>query len=247
MKGPERGPDRSERFSAGIGAIPRRVSLHLCFRLSQADKTINNSSLIMNIIRGQVMVEQRLFIMLDGNYSESSEVNMGPLIHRSEEGTKKKLWNVSIIMTINSLFAIFLCGGISFVVLTEHGRWDLVWLFIVPGSISLWIILDWSQYKRVRPVTEIYEKGVLLQKVSWPLHDGYFWPFEELGSVQLKRKIVHLRSKGDRGRANYPLYETGNVGLGIIEKRLEELSSVDVDNPQLRIYGYAEQKQADYQ
>ncbi len=192
------------------------------------------------------MIEQRLFIMLDGNYSESSEVNMGPLIHRSEEGAKEKFRNVSIIMTINSLFAIFLWGGISFFVLFEQGRWDLVWLYIVPGSISLWIFLDWSQYKRVRPVTEIYEKGVLLQKVSWPLQDGYFWPFEELGSVQLKRKIVHLRSKGEKGRAKFPLYETGNVGLGIIEKRLEELSSVDVDNPQLRIYGYAEQKQADY-
>ena len=192
------------------------------------------------------MVEQRLFIMHNGTYSASTTLTMGPLIHRFDEGEKKRLRNNSIIMTINASFALFLFGGITYVPLYEEGRWDLLWLFIIPGSLSVWIYLDWSQYTRVRPVTEIYEKGILLQRVSWPKQDGYFWPFEELGSVELKRKTVHLQSKGEKGRGAFPLYEIGAVGLAIIEKRIEELSSVEADNPQLHIYGNAERKQADY-
>lgn len=191
------------------------------------------------------MVEQRLFIMDNGSYSASSAINMGPLIHRSDEGVKQRLRNNAILMTINTLFALFLFGYVTFIIVEEVG-WNLIWLFLIPGSLSVWIYLDWGQYRRVRPVTEIYEKGILLQKVGWPKQDGYFWPYEELDSVHLKRKTVHLKSKYEKGRAIFPLYEIGTVGLAIIEDRFEESSSVEEQTPQLHLYGSSDRKQPDY-
>ncbi len=189
------------------------------------------------------MVEQRLFIMLNGSYSASSALYMGPLIHRSDEGVKQRLRNNAILMTINTCFALFLFGGVAFFIFIEGAPWVFLWLFLIPGSLSVWIYLDWGQYRRVRPVTEIYEKGILLQKVGWPKQDGYFWPYEELDSVHLKRKTVHLKSMYKKGRAIFPLYEIGTVGLAIIEDRFEESSSVEEQTPQLHIFGSSEREQ----
>jgi hypothetical protein len=192
------------------------------------------------------MAEQRLFVMLNGSYSASSALNMGPLIHRSDDGEKQRLRNNAIIMTVNTCFALFLFFSFVGFFIFNSAPWTFLWLFLIPISLDIWIVLDWSQYKRVRPVTEIYEKGILLQKVSWPKEDGYFWPYEELETVKLKRKTVHLRSKGKKGRASFPLYEIGSVGLAIIEELFDASSSKETQVPQLNIYGQSEQKQADF-
>jgi len=181
------------------------------------------------------MVKQRLFIMDGGTYRETSGFDPGPLIYRSEEGGKKRQRNTSIIMTINTQIAFFWL--VVFIVnFLEQPRWEFLGFLVIPSAIFAWIYLDWRQYRTAGPVTEVYEKGILLQKVSWPRQDAFYWPYGEIASIQLKGKTVRLRSRENGRKESLPLYEVGEVGLNIIENRMRELSASEDRAPKLIVY-----------